>query len=160
MKSGFAGRFAALAVAAAVAGSAVLLPAQPAQAGDAFGAGLLGFAIGSLLAPRPVYVAPAYPVYAAPPPVVVYEQPAYPVYAAPAYPRPYYAPYQRRPLSQVAPQPGGPKVVTYDNSVASADLEPWSPGWYDYCRGRFKTFEAKSGTYMGYDGQRHFCEVN
>lgn len=36
-------------------------------------------------------------------------------------------------------------------------LEPWTPAWYDYCGNRYRTFDANSGTYVGYDGGRHFC---
>ncbi|MCX8996558.1 BA14K family protein [Rhizobiaceae bacterium BDR2-2] len=36
-------------------------------------------------------------------------------------------------------------------------LEPWSRGWYDYCADRYRSFDPSSGTYVGYDGNRHFC---
>jgi hypothetical protein len=26
-----------------------------------------------------------------------------------------------------------------------------------YCRSRFKSYDAASGTYLGYDGERHPC---
>lgn len=35
--------------------------------------------------------------------------------------------------------------------------QPWSPEWYRYCRNRFRSFDDDSGTYLGYDGRRHFC---
>ncbi len=35
--------------------------------------------------------------------------------------------------------------------------QPWSPEWYRYCRNRFRSFDENSGTYLGYDGKRHFC---
>lgn len=37
------------------------------------------------------------------------------------------------------------------------DLEPWSRGWFRYCRDRYRSFNPESGTYIGYDGQRRFC---
>lgn len=38
--------------------------------------------------------------------------------------------------------------------------EPWTPEWYRYCTERFRSFDPQSGTYMGFDGQRHFCVAN
>lgn len=131
-------------------------------------------------APEPVYVSPV-PVYDKyfevydPPPVIA---PA-PVYSAPGYAPGYTTDYSpgyahghhagRVPLSEYsrrhhAPAPsGGPRVITYDDTVGGghsvASTEPWSPGWYEYCRGKFRSFDAKSGTYLGYDGKRHFCVV-
>ena len=46
----------------------------------------------------------------------------------------------------------GPKVITYGGS-----LEPWSPGWYQWCDQRYRSFNPQKGTYRGYDGQDHFC---
>lgn len=35
--------------------------------------------------------------------------------------------------------------------------EPWSAAWYSYCESRYRSFDPRSGTFLGYDGQRHFC---
>ncbi|MCP4182806.1 MAG: BA14K family protein [Hyphomicrobiales bacterium] len=35
--------------------------------------------------------------------------------------------------------------------------KPWTPAWYSYCRSKFRSFNAKSGTFLGFDGKRHFC---
>lgn len=35
--------------------------------------------------------------------------------------------------------------------------QPWSPEWYRYCEGRYRTFNARTGTFTGYDGLQHFC---
>jgi hypothetical protein len=35
---------------------------------------------------------------------------------------------------------------------------PWSPEWYDYCAQRYRSFNARTGYFMGYDGQPHFCQ--
>lgn len=39
-------------------------------------------------------------------------------------------------------------------------LEPWSPEWYDYCSDRYRSFNPRSGTFVGYDGAEHFCVAN
>ena len=39
-------------------------------------------------------------------------------------------------------------------------MEPWSREWYRYCSTRYRSFDARSGTFMGYDGRRHFCQPN
>ncbi|ENR10356.1 hypothetical protein C068_01349 [Brucella sp. UK38/05] len=33
-------------------------------------------------------------------------------------------------------------------------------GWYQYCSGRYRSFNPKTGTYRGYDGRDHFCTAN
>ncbi len=38
-------------------------------------------------------------------------------------------------------------------------FEPWSRSWYRYCRDRYRTFDAESGTYVGRDGREHFCDA-
>lgn len=68
-------------------------------------------------------------------------------------PAPVYAdPYPRRPIRAY------PERVYLDEYAGS--LEPWSPGWYDYCSDRYRSFNPRSGTFMGYDGQEHFCVAN
>jgi len=32
-----------------------------------------------------------------------------------------------------------------------------SPDWLAYCSSRYRSFDPASGTYMGYDGRRHYC---
>jgi ABC-type amino acid transport substrate-binding protein len=39
-------------------------------------------------------------------------------------------------------------------------LEPWSAEWYDYCSDRYRSFSPRSGTFIGYDGEEHFCVAN
>jgi hypothetical protein len=34
----------------------------------------------------------------------------------------------------------------------------WSPDWYDYCAQRYRSFNPRTGYFMGYDGQPHFCQ--
>lgn len=69
-----------------------------------------------------------------------------PVYEEPVYANPY-----RRPRPQPIREYYPPEE-TYAGS-----LEPWSSDWYQYCVDRYRSFDARSGTFMGYDGQRRFC---
>ena len=66
----------------------------------------------------------------------------------PAYANPYRQP-RPRPIREY------PETVYLDGA-----LEPWSPDWYDYCSDRYRSFNPRSGTFMGYDGQEHFCVAN
>jgi len=68
-------------------------------------------------------------------------------------PEPVYAnPYRR---------PGPRPIREYPETVyLDGALEPWSPEWYDYCHDRYRSFDPRSGTFMGYDGREHFCVAN
>lgn len=102
--------------------------------GDLLAAGIIGLAVGAFIAGA-----------ATPPP----EEGPY----RPVRPRPY--------REYFPPEPGGisdePQVI-YAPQTAGA--EPWSPEWLDYCRNRFRSFDDDSGTYLGFDGERHFCVAN
>ncbi len=39
----------------------------------------------------------------------------------------------------------------------AGSLEPWSPGWYDYCEQRYRSFDPSSGTFTTYEGEKRFC---
>lgn len=65
---------------------------------------------------------------------------------ATAQPR-YYAP---APAPVYVAPPPAPAVVYYVP-------EPWTPDWYAYCGQRYRSFDARSGTFIGYDGYRHMC---
>jgi hypothetical protein len=51
-----------------------------------------------------------------------------------------------------------PEVI-YAQPLAGAP-EPWTPAWYRYCTNRFRSFDGETGTYLGFDGRRHFCVAN
>jgi len=34
----------------------------------------------------------------------------------------------------------------------------WSPEWYTYCAQRYRSFNARSGYFIGYDVQPHLCQ--
>lgn len=136
--------------------------------GDKIAAGIIGFAIGALLvseaakANRRTY----QPTYTQP----------QPIYRAPSYrepvnfgPTPIYDPYyvERRSLDTVYSAPtykkskrktyDAPKVIRYEDTVASASFEPWTPEWQNYCSNRYRSFNLNTGTFRGYDGLNHFC---
>ena len=35
---------------------------------------------------------------------------------------------------------------------------PWTPEWYSYCARKYRSFDPRSGTYLGFDGYRHLCQ--
>lgn len=43
---------------------------------------------------------------------------------------------------------------------AEGGYEPWSGQWYRYCKKRYRSFDAETGTFMGRDGRRHFCQAD
>lgn len=99
--------------------------------GDLVAAGVLGLAVGALVAgaataPPRQYYEPAYRDYPPPPPRA----------------------YRRAYIEE-------PRVV-----YAEGALEPWSPEWYDYCQDRYRSFNARTGTFTGYDGVKRFCQAN
>lgn len=48
-------------------------------------------------------------------------------------------------------QPSAPRAVS------GGRYEPWSKSWYRYCANKYRSFNASTGTYRGYDGRNHFC---
>ncbi|MGP2493406.1 BA14K family protein [Mesorhizobium sp. PUT5] len=104
--------------------------------GDAVAAGIAGLAAGALiggaLASQP------------PPPPPYYDGPV--GYDYDYYDRPAYV-VRRAPV----------RVV---RQYYAGGLEPWTRDWYDYCSNRYRSFNARTGTFVGYDGQEHFCVAN
>ena len=66
----------------------------------------------------------------------------------------YVDPYPRYPAAPTYYRPE-PRVVYVQPAP-----EPWTQAWYTECAARYRSFDPGSGTYMGYDGQRHFCALN
>jgi len=54
-----------------------------------------------------------------------------------------------------------PRVIYRERSapraVSGGSYEPWSRSWYRYCANKYRSFNASTGTYRGYDGRDHFC---
>ncbi|WP_137155802.1 BA14K family protein [Rhizobium sp. FKL33] len=125
--------------------------------GDAVAAGVIGLAAGAIIGgalasdpepeviyrPRRVYVEPE-PVYVEPAPRRVYVEPdvVEEDYVEPQRDPDYY--------------PNRPARSRIDVSTGGA-LEPWTARWRAYCADRYQSFNARTGTYKGYDGQDHFC---
>ncbi len=67
---------------------------------------------------------------------------------ATARPRYYYAP---------APVYVAPPPVIYQPMPVYYAPAPWTPEWYAYCARKYGSFDASSGTFLGFDGYRHIC---
>jgi hypothetical protein len=96
--------------------------------GDAVAAGVLGLAAGAIIGG-----ALSQPRYHG-----GYYEPDYYYEPAPVY---------------VAPAP----VYVQPAPVYSYAREAWTPDWYAYCEGRYRSFNPQTGYFLGYDGQYHFC---
>jgi hypothetical protein len=92
-------------------------------------------------------------------------------------PRPYYGPgpdlgtavvggiiggavvnWWNRPAEPPPPPPPPPPEPPPPPVGASAVvLDPFTGPWYEWCAGKYKSFDAKTGTWTDDDGQKHFC---
>ena len=63
--------------------------------------------------------------------------------------------YEYREVRPVRRYYAEPRVVYADRYA-----EPWTRDWYEYCSDRYRTFNARSGTFTGNDGEQHFCTAN
>jgi hypothetical protein len=70
---------------------------------------------------------------------------------ATARPR-YYAPR----ATYVAPGYVAPAPVYRTRAVYGARV-PGRADWYAYCASKYRSFDPRTGTYLGYDGYRHPC---
>lgn len=110
--------------------------------GAAVAAGVAGLAAGAIIGSalsQPNYYAP--PVYYAPPAT-------------------YYAPpgtYYAYPTAR-GPEPYDPSLpASAGTFYSSAGVAPGSPDWNAYCASKYRSFDPATGTFMGYDGRRHYC---
>lgn len=55
----------------------------------------------------------------------------------------------------VAPPP--PPAAPAYYGPASYGPPPWTPDWYSYCYSLYRSFNPRTGTFIGYDGYEHFC---
>ncbi|RKE84193.1 BA14K family protein [Rhizobium sp. AG855] len=113
--------------------------------GDAIALGVIGLATGVIVGSALASPPPQRRVYVDRGPVSVYDDQDYYVddYPPPPPRRQVYRPrpvyQQQRPVYQ------------------SYSVEPWTGAWYQYCSQRYRSFNSRTGTYIGYDGQSHFC---
>ena len=111
------------------------------DAAAAIALGVIGLAAGAAIASsasQPDYIDPPYdpryePGYGYVPDRDTYIDPAN---RGTGYRKPYY--------------PDAPTVVT-------GALEPWTSEWYAYCADKYRSFDARSGTYTTYSGEKRFC---
>lgn len=103
--------------------------------GDLVAAGILGLAVGALAVGALSDPGPRY-----------YDDG--PVYVDP--------PYRPRPVRRYVER----RYVEPDVVYANGALDPWTPEWYQYCDSRYRSFNARTGTFTGYDGAQHFCVAN
>lgn len=91
--------------------------------------------------------------------------PRYPRYGYyPRYPRTGYYPsyrYRYSPGAAVAAGVAGLALGAVVGSQARSGYYParGSTDWYAYCARKYRSFDPRSGTYLGYDGRRHYCRV-
>ena len=57
---------------------------------------------------------------------------------------------------QVYVVPPPPPPPAYYGPVSFAP-PPWTPDWYAYCGSRYRSFNPRTGYFVGYDGYPHFC---
>jgi len=78
------------------------------------------------------------------------------IYNEPDYYEPDVEYYPVRPRPRVIRPPVySERVIVYREDRAG--FEPWSREWFRYCSNRYRSFNADTGTYRGYDGRDHFC---
>lgn len=131
--------------------------------GDLIAAGVIGLAVGAIIAGEASRNRqPQYRTYS---PRAYSPGPSSPTYYG--YQDPYYGDV-RQPLSTYqepvqlprydtrVPQTydNGPQVVTFNDPT---NLQPWTPGWREWCDNRYRSFNPTTGTFRGYDGLDHFC---
>lgn len=47
--------------------------------------------------------------------------------------------------------------IIANSALAPAPYVVGDPNWIEYCASRYRSFDPASGTYLGYDGYRHYC---
>ena len=55
----------------------------------------------------------------------------------------------------VVPPPTTRRPIT---APCSYGPPPWTPDWYAYCAQRYRSFDPRTGYFMGYDGLPYFCQ--
>jgi hypothetical protein len=55
------------------------------------------------------------------------------------------------------PPPPEPEPAPPPQGASAVVLDPFTGPWYEWCAGKYKSFDAKTGTWTDNDGQKHFC---
>ncbi|WP_142416378.1 BA14K family protein [Bartonella massiliensis] len=108
------------------------------NSGDALATGILGLAAGAILGN---------------------------VLKKPEQPQVIYQPVpQRQVIYQEVPQviyqqvPESQVIYEVQSTVTGQPLQqPWTRGWLQYCKKKYRSFNPQTGTFRGYDGRDHFC---
>jgi hypothetical protein len=84
-------------------------------------------------------------------------------YARPYYGRSYGRGYYGRRDSGAAAAAGVIGLATgaiIGGAIANqqAQAQAPNPDWIAYCSQKYRSFDPASGTFLGYDGQRHVCQ--
>jgi len=116
----------------------------------------------------PVYrPAPSYEVVDIYQSAPVYQQPVQIYRRAPGYQVVEYAqrqPFYQQPFYRQAPSyrpvayPQRRTTYYGQPSRSYRAPAPWTRDWYNACTARYRSFDPRSGTFLGYDGRRHFCQ--
>ncbi len=61
-------------------------------------------------------------------------------------------------LGAAAAGNSAPATVQSGAPVTRNGIPPWTPAWYQYCSSKYKSFNAQTGLYLGYDGKYHYCQ--
>jgi len=51
-----------------------------------------------------------------------------------------------------------PEPEYYGPAPVAYGPPPWTPEWYTYCKQRYRSFNARTGYFVGYDGLPYFCQ--
>lgn len=106
--------------------------------GDLIAAGIIGLAVGAIIADSASKHSHSTPGYTYAEPQYRSYEPGYKVYD------PQYDNYSSN----------EPNVIRYNDVVS---YEPWTPGWQAWCEDNYRSFNPRTGTFRGYDGLDHFC---
>lgn len=49
------------------------------------------------------------------------------------------------------------RARAHSSQAGHARPQPWTPGWYDYCRAKYRSFNARTGRYLAYSGRYRMC---
>lgn len=68
---------------------------------------------------------------------------------------------QDRLIGPVVPQPvhAGHDMLYPNTQGGLVEIQPWTNAWYRWCAENYRSFNPRTGTYIGRDGYEYFCVV-